>query len=458
MADSATEFVAYAYPGWHASPYRAGLDEWALLDEFRPYFPGHVRPASPLWGRYDDTQPAVAARQISCASEYGLRGFSYFSYFGHDGFVMDEPARVALDVAKAHPDFRVALTLCLRLPHRHLPLPRAYQHWRSQRSTFGRAMSGTISVTRAASSQPHAEGLSVGDFSRLVGPAGDGIPIRSLRRLAQPALSPTEPRDSVADSDSGHVVRSLQRLEPLSVEEASTLFELWSRQFAQTSAYWRIKDRPVCAFLNIADYVHVYGLARFALILEIGRSVFRRVLHVDPFFIGVIGQASSSNCALVNQLPLDAVTGYGLLPDWSGPPVQEYDELIQRRIRDWYLLQDQLAVPFIPVACSGWDASVRGEWAGDLHAVRGFPWRPVINGVSCEAFGRFVAAACAFNRRRHPNLQVVFLHAWNEWTESSAIEPSDRFGFGFLDQVRELSDQSIPPSIRKRQGDNEHVR
>ena len=34
------DVVAYYYPGWHVSAWKP-LDEWALLDDTRPYFESH---------------------------------------------------------------------------------------------------------------------------------------------------------------------------------------------------------------------------------------------------------------------------------------------------------------------------------------------------------------------------------------------------------------------------------
>jgi hypothetical protein len=116
-------FVAYVYPGWHADPYRPGVDEWDLLARFRPYFDGHQPPALPVDGPYDDTDPATALRQIAEASEAGIEAFTYFLYWGSGGFVMDRPMEIARDTAaRAGAGFTIAGTWCVRLPHDRFPV------------------------------------------------------------------------------------------------------------------------------------------------------------------------------------------------------------------------------------------------------------------------------------------------------------------------------------------------
>jgi hypothetical protein len=88
------------------------------------------------------------------------------------------------------------------------------------------------------------------------------------------------------------------------------------------------------------------------------------------------------------------------------------------------------------VVCSGWDASVRGRFAGTLRRADGYPHVPVVVGNDPALFGRFLDAALEFNARWHEDQNIVFLHAWNEWSECSAIEPSDRWGDELLAQVR----------------------
>ena len=92
------------------------------------------------------------------------------------------------------------------------------------------------------------------------------------------------------------------------------------------------------------------------------------------------------------------------------------------------------------MVCAGWDATLRGEHLPDLSYTTGFPWRPVVSEVTVEDFGYFLDCAIAFNRRTHPEHSIVFVHAWNEWTESSAVEPSDRFGTKFLEEIRHRSE------------------
>jgi hypothetical protein len=115
-------FVAYVYPGWHRDPFRPEVDEWTLVDRFRPYFDGHERPPRPVGGRYDDSRVETASAQVRLAAEYGIEAFTYFTYYAPDGLVMSAPMTAALRAAEGQGDFCVGATWCIRLPHASFPV------------------------------------------------------------------------------------------------------------------------------------------------------------------------------------------------------------------------------------------------------------------------------------------------------------------------------------------------
>jgi hypothetical protein len=228
---------------------------------------------------------------------------------------------------------------------------------------------------------------------------------------------------------------TMQRATVLRWDELHRVYSAWSQDFLAHPAHLRINGRPVCSFLNLSDFVTAYGLRNFAAVVESARQVIRAKIGADPFIVGLFGQVSRRNVWLANRLNVDAASGYGMLPNWRGAPVQDYASLMRQRVKDWYLMQRDLRVPFLPVVCCGWDASMRGAQVPDLTSAPGFPWRPIVTPATPELFGEFVDEAVRFNMSTHPDCNVVFLHAWNEWTEQSALEPSDRRGYDLLDQV-----------------------
>lgn len=120
---SQIRFIAYVYPGWHQTPYRPGIDEWALLDGFVPRFSGHEMIPLPLAGRYDDSTAETARRHRDTALAAGISGFTYFVYYrpGTD-FVMADPIHRMIEILAPSDAFVVGTTWCIRLPHDRFPV------------------------------------------------------------------------------------------------------------------------------------------------------------------------------------------------------------------------------------------------------------------------------------------------------------------------------------------------
>lgn len=227
--------------------------------------------------------------------------------------------------------------------------------------------------------------------------------------------------------------RSAIRLSPA---EITTLFTRLADEFVSRPSYLLIDGRPAVSVLNLRDFVAEYSLDGMRFLLRLLRHRIAERLEVDPFIVGLLTDSMPANIATCRALPCDGVTSYGLLPDWQGSPAQTYAEQIERRVADWYRIQRGLTVPFFPVVCAGWDTTRRGAYIDDPRLVRGFPWRPVVTETSPELFGTFLDHALTFNDvTKDDRHQIVFIHAWNEWTEGTAVEPAEEIGGAYLAEM-----------------------
>lgn len=122
-----TIIAAYIYPGWHSCPERdrnfpSGFSEWELVFGATPRFDGHYQPRIPVDGRYDDSCPDTASKQISLAQRFGVNLFIY-------GFFWSRGKRVlyrALDNGflnnNNNNDFPFAVMWANRMPRGVLPV------------------------------------------------------------------------------------------------------------------------------------------------------------------------------------------------------------------------------------------------------------------------------------------------------------------------------------------------
>lgn len=89
------EVLAYYFPQYHQDPrndkwHGKGWTEWELVKAARPRYPGHYQPIVPAWGYFDESDPAMTAKEIDIAADNGVTGFIYDWYWYEDGgFLLD---------------------------------------------------------------------------------------------------------------------------------------------------------------------------------------------------------------------------------------------------------------------------------------------------------------------------------------------------------------------------------
>ena len=121
---------AYVYPGWHPIPERdasfyPGFTEWDLVESCAPRFPGHAQPRLPLWGRYDDRDPAAVARRVTLCADHGIDGLIYGFFWCRGKRVFQDALDLGFLGSSVGADYPFALLWANRMPRRVLPVRRA---------------------------------------------------------------------------------------------------------------------------------------------------------------------------------------------------------------------------------------------------------------------------------------------------------------------------------------------
>jgi hypothetical protein len=338
--------LAYVYPGWHAIAERE--PEWDLVERCTPRFEGHVQPRLPLWGRYDDRDPAAIARRVELCRAHGVDGLVYGLFWCRGKRVFE----AALDDGFLGAATRLpfAVMWANRLPRKVLPVRRA------------------------------------------------DVPVIDPDRLV-----PTDVDDFVA------LVRTVAE-----------------RYF--------VRD----------DYVRVGGAAYFSIfdstffIRELGADGARQAIGRAREMLAARGLPAMHLAAIdpsadviggVRALGFDSVTHYVLLPDWKGPPLQDYAERAAISAARWPGFAAASGLPYHPSVATGWDASPRGLDFGRERPDK-YPWSPVVVGEHPDKFRDALARALCTDS------ELVFVASLNEWSEGHYLEPDTRHGLAWMEAVR----------------------
>jgi hypothetical protein len=192
--------------------------------------------------------------------------------------------------------------------------------------------------------------------------------------------------------------------------------------------YFKIDGKPVYSIFSINNLVKSFGgVKETAEAIEYFREETRKAgfpgLHLQ-----LIGNGNPGK-NLLNQIETigaNSITKY----NWGGPHPEDYiqwGEESMRRRANW---DEALSIPFFPNASIGWDDSPRFPHKGKEHVVH-------YNNTP-ESFEMYMLEAKKYcdDHPQEPNLITIF--SWNEWVEGGYLLPDMRYGFSYLEAVKDV--------------------
>ncbi len=345
------QVVVYNFPSWHASPYMEarfgkGWTEFDALRNARTLFPGHTMPHYPLWGYYDEADPAWASREIDLAADHGVDVW-LIDWYWHNGtqFYQEQ-----LEQGFLKADNRARLKFAVMW---------ANHDWKN----------------------------------------------------VYPARSPNDAAILLAQTHS--------------IEDFEKVTNYCAEHYFNQPNYFRIDDAPLFAIFDagkLVEQLQVDGTRRaLDRMRERAMKLGFAKLHLQ------VCNGYDRYAKQLKQLGFDSATQYGtfgwtygLKPAGSRIP---YGVGAAEGIAAWKKMRETLEVPFFPCCSVGWDDSPRfGEFAA------------IAINRSPDQFERVVRAA------RHvvasdAHTKLVYVAAWNEWTEDHVLLPDSYWGYSYLEAL-----------------------
>jgi len=211
------------------------------------------------------------------------------------------------------------------------------------------------------------------------------------------------------------------------------------KKYFSHPSYYRIDDCPVFQIYELKNLV--VGLGGIGQTVEALDWFRQRV--VDSGFAGIHLQltswganrrnvsgvddgAATTLAEEVERLGFDSLTNYQFahLADID----REYTDIMIDVQKEWTRMDKEFAVPYFPHVSVGWDNNPRFQ-----------TFRPgvVRNNNPEEVRKAFVAARDYVDA--HPNqAPLVTVNSWNEWTETSYLQPDNLYGYGYLEAIRQV--------------------
>ncbi|MEI7424028.1 MAG: glycoside hydrolase family 99-like domain-containing protein [Prolixibacteraceae bacterium] len=209
-------------------------------------------------------------------------------------------------------------------------------------------------------------------------------------------------------------------------------------RFFKKINYLKINNEPVFSIYSLADLLNSFGtLNEAAAALDYFRREVKKAgfkgLHLqliggdkngEPYFRGTTEELNT----VINVLGVNSVTLYNM----AGSTYRKEDYL--RYNEGAILLRNKwdsiLAVPFFPIVSVGWDNTPRYPKLGKESVIH-FHNTP-------QSFAAYLQKAKEFADKHPEQFRLIIINAWNEWVEGSYLEPDMKWGYGYLEAVKNV--------------------
>jgi hypothetical protein len=205
-----------------------------------------------------------------------------------------------------------------------------------------------------------------------------------------------------------------------------------AENYFDNPSYLRIDDRPVMFIYNLR---FIYD----TLNTTVAQGLFDDLLQrMSVYFVGDVGSGPSPpNADSPLLYSMDAVTSYFFAHVYTSEGWENVTECAKRYYPEWRSVMNSNGTRFIPNAYPGYDNTEYCKWKNDSS-------KPIVLLLNETMFKEMLTIALDY---ANDDLKIIMITSWNEWLESTAIEPSMEFGELFLHTVLNARRIQQPCSI-----------
>ena len=220
-----------------------------------------------------------------------------------------------------------------------------------------------------------------------------------------------------------------------------TQFEIigkrWIEQYFTKDNYYKIDGKPVVSIYEMNNFIPGLGgveKAKEAMDWLRAEAKAAGLSGVHFQFVrwdgkgenvtGVDGGVIETGKELVKKLGFESLTHYQFVHFANMD--RDYNEVLPDVKKEWEKIDGEYDIPYFPHVSVGWDNNPRHK-----RFVR-----PVVSNNTPENVKKAFIMAKEYADSHNVNLITV--NSWNEWTETSYLEPDNVNGYGYLEAIKDV--------------------
>lgn len=238
-----------------------------------------------------------------------------------------------------------------------------------------------------------------------------------------------------ADPDKGKVYWPA----PVTPEVFDRITDHLIHDYFKLPNYYKIDGKPVFAIYETSTFIREMGGEEQAVA---ALDHFRRKcidaglpgVHLQPILWFQLPatpaegseEASVSRQNTVRRFGFESLTNY----QWCHfvPADQDYEAWGEQATACYEMFDREFDIPYFPHVSIGWDPNPRYPEAT----------QPCVTGSTPARFETFLRRAKKYVDTHPDQPHLITINAWNEWAESSYLEPDSLSGYGYLEAVKRV--------------------
>ena len=207
--------------------------------------------------------------------------------------------------------------------------------------------------------------------------------------------------------------------------------------FFKQPEYYKIDGRPVFMIYDVVNFIKgLGGIEQAAEAVKWFRQEVKRAGFPDlelQFTMWApnlnysgfdAGKQDKPENAFVNKIGFNSSSHYQFCHYMNMN--EDYLVLMEQARKEWEHIDETFTIPYYPHVSIGWDNSPRVRVSA------------VAKNNTPENFEKALLMARDYADKHPRQAPLITINSWNEWTETSYLQPDDHYGYGYLEAVRRV--------------------
>ena len=146
---------------------------------------------------------------------------------------------------------------------------------------------------------------------------------------------------------------------------------------------------------------------------------------------GVDDSATASTSEIVNLLGFDSMSHYQFVHFTNVN--RDYNEIMEDVVKEWSRIEKNYNIPYFPHISLGWDNNPRFKEPAPDYVTNN-----IVKNNTPENVQIAFEKAKEYADHNTGQVPLITVNSWNEWTETSYLQPDDLYGYGYLEAIKKV--------------------